>query len=212
MLVARLRRQRSRGTGCARRGPTDLVPERRDTSSALPPPRSTAGRAGLAALLRDPSRALIALDFDGTLAPIVATRRRRARSPGAVAALRRLAPLAGTLAVITGRPALSRGRVRGPGRGARHHRAGPVRPAALAGGPLTSPPAPPGLADARRQLPAVLAAAGAPDGTWTEDKGDALAVHTRRAAEPQQRPGAAARARWPISPSGPVSRWSRAGW
>jgi trehalose 6-phosphate phosphatase len=52
-------------------------------------------------------------------------------------------------------------------------------------GRLTAPPAPPGVATARRELPAVLAAAGAPEGTWTEDKGDALAVHTRTAAEPE---------------------------
>jgi trehalose 6-phosphate phosphatase len=52
-------------------------------------------------------------------------------------------------------------------------------------GTLTSPPAPPGVAEARQQLPGVLAAAGAPEGTWAEDKGDALAVHTRRAAEPE---------------------------
>jgi trehalose 6-phosphate phosphatase len=32
-------------------------------------------------------------------------------------------------------------------------------------------------------LPRVLA--GAPEGTWTEDKGNAVAVHTRRAAHPQ---------------------------
>ena len=53
-------------------------------------------------------------------------------------------------------------------------------------GTLTSPPAPPGVAAARQELPEVLAAAGAPEGLWTEDKGDALAVHTRRAAEPEQ--------------------------
>ena len=38
---------------------------------------------------------------------------------------------------------------------------------------------------ARADLPAVLAAAGADPGTWIEDKGEALAVHTRRAAQPQ---------------------------
>jgi trehalose 6-phosphate phosphatase len=31
----------------------------------------------------------------------------------------------------------------------------------------------------------VLAAAGAPDGVWVEDKGHAIAVHTRRAADPE---------------------------
>ncbi len=152
--------------------------------AALPTPRSAAGRAGLAALLRAPATALIALDFDGTLAPIVADPAAARAAPAAVAALRRLAPLAGTLAVITGRPALSAVEYAGlesvPGIIVLGHY-GRQRWEA---GELVSPPEPPGLAAAREQLPGVLAAAGAPDGTWTEDKGDALAVHTRRTAEP----------------------------
>jgi trehalose 6-phosphate phosphatase len=51
-------------------------------------------------------------------------------------------------------------------------------------GQLSRPPASPEVAAARAELPGVLAAAGAPEGTWTEDKGDALAVHTRRTADP----------------------------
>ncbi len=51
-------------------------------------------------------------------------------------------------------------------------------------GTLTAPAASPGVAAARRELPGVLAAAAAPDGTATEDKGDAVAVHTRNAARP----------------------------
>ena len=39
---------------------------------------------------------------------------------------------------------------------------------------------------ARGALPAVLRAAGAPDGTWVEDKGHAVAVHTRGAADPER--------------------------
>jgi trehalose 6-phosphate phosphatase len=152
--------------------------------SALPAPRSAAGRAGLAALLRSPGRALIALDFDGTLAPIVADPAAARPDPRAAAALRRLAPLAGTLAVITGRPALRAVEYAGlesvPGVIVLGHY-GRQRWEA---GQLTSPPEPPGLAAAREQLPGVLAAADAPAGTWTEDKGDALAVHTRRTAEP----------------------------
>lgn len=152
--------------------------------SALPTPHSAAGRAGLAALLRSPGTALIALDFDGTLAPIVADPAAARADPGAAAALRRLAPLAGTLAVITGRPALSAVEYGGlesvPGIIVLGHY-GRQRWEA---GELTSPPDPPGLAAAREQLPGVLAAAGAPEGTWTEDKGQALAVHTRRTAEP----------------------------
>ncbi|PZG77570.1 trehalose-phosphatase, partial [Streptomyces sp. NTH33] len=38
---------------------------------SLPTPATRAGRDGLAALLARPERAVIALDFDGTLAPIV---------------------------------------------------------------------------------------------------------------------------------------------
>jgi trehalose 6-phosphate phosphatase len=155
-----------------------------DGLPALPTPRSAAGRAGLAALLRSPGRALIALDFDGTLAPIVADPAAARADRGAAAALRRLAPLAGTLAVITGRPALSAVEYAGlesvPGIIVLGHY-GRQRWEA---GHLTSPPEPPGLAAAREELPAVLAAADAPAGTWTEDKGDALAVHTRRTAEP----------------------------
>ncbi len=74
---------------------------------ALPVPPSAAGRAGLAALLRDPRRALIALDFDGTLSPIVADPAAARPHPGAIDTLRRLAPLAGTLAIITGRQAVA---------------------------------------------------------------------------------------------------------
>ncbi len=152
----------------------------------LPSPRSEAGRAGLAALLQAPARALIALDYDGTLAPIVSDPMAARPHPAAAAALRRLASLAGTLAVITGRPAaeaVALGRLdQIPGLIVLGHY-GRQRWEA---GTLTAPPAPPGVAAARRELPAVLAAAGAPEGTWTEDKGDALAVHTRPAADPER--------------------------
>jgi trehalose 6-phosphate phosphatase len=52
-------------------------------------------------------------------------------------------------------------------------------------GELTGPGSPPAVQAARQALPGVLSQAGAPDGTWVEDKGDALAVHTRRAAAPE---------------------------
>ena len=154
--------------------------------SAVPAPRTEAGRAGLAALLAAPQDALIALDLDGTLSPIVADPAAARAHPGALPALRSLAPLIGTLAVITGRPALDAVSYGGldqvPGIIVLGHY-GRQR---WQDGALTSPPAPPGLAVAREQLPAVLAAAGAPEGTWIEEKGEAVAVHTRRAAQPQQ--------------------------
>lgn len=150
----------------------------------LPEPRSDAGRAGLDALLREPGRALIALDYDGTLAPIVADPAAARAHPDAVRALSGLAPLAGTLAVITGRAARLAVELSGLDRVPGIIVLGQYGRQRWEAGTLTSPPAPPGVADARRRLPGVLAAAGAPEGTWTEDKGDALAVHTRRTAEP----------------------------
>ena len=76
-------------------------------TASLPVPLTPEGRAGLAALLGDPGRALVALDFDGTLSPIVADPAAARAHPGAVPALRRVAAAVGTLAVITGRPAAS---------------------------------------------------------------------------------------------------------
>jgi trehalose 6-phosphate phosphatase len=151
----------------------------------LPRPRSEAGRAGLAALLRVPGRALIALDYDGTLAPIVPDPMAARPHPGAAAALRRLAPLTGTLAVITGRPPPEAVAVGGLDQVPGLIVLGSYGRQRWEAGRLTAPPAPPGVATARRELPAVLEAAGAPEGTWAEDKGDALAVHTRLTADPQ---------------------------
>jgi trehalose 6-phosphate phosphatase len=150
----------------------------------LPVPATAAGRAGLAALLDDPGRALIAVDFDGTLAPIVPDPAQARALPAAVAALRELTPLVGTMAVLTGRPALTAVEYGSldqvPGIVVLGHY-GRQRWHA---GELVTPPPPEGLAVARERLPAVLAGAAAPDGTWVEDKTDALAVHTRRAADP----------------------------
>ena len=71
----------------------------------LPRPSTREGQAGLDALLADPRHALIAADFDGTLAPIVPRPGDARAHPGARPALAALAGSVGTLAVITGRPA-----------------------------------------------------------------------------------------------------------
>ncbi|GAA1980873.1 trehalose-phosphatase [Kitasatospora viridis] len=155
----------------------------------LQEPTTTAGRAGLAALLADPARALLALDFDGTLAPIVADPERAAAHPGAAAALAALAGRIGTVAVVTGRPALAAVRL-----GGFADTPGLERLVVLghygaerwdgATGRLTAPQVHPGVAAVRAELPGLLAALDAPEGTWLEDKDRSLAVHTRRTAEP----------------------------
>jgi trehalose 6-phosphate phosphatase len=153
-------------------------------TSPLPRPRTAEGAAGLAAIVRDPARALIALDFDGTLSPIVAEPGDARAHPAVVPALRRLAASVGTLAIITGRPAPAAVDLGGfgdiPGLLVLGHHGWERWEA----GELTSPPSPPGVAVARGRLPLILARA--PEGTWVEDKGHALVVHTRRTAEPQR--------------------------
>ena len=151
------------------------------------PPRSATpeGQAGLDALLTSPGQALIGTDFDGTLAPIVADPRAVRALPGAVPALIRLAQAVGTLAVITGRPAAEAVAYGGldavPGLIVLGHY-GWQR---WQDGELTGPGSPPAVQAARQALPGVLSQAGAPEGTWVEDKGHALAVHTRRVADPE---------------------------
>ncbi len=151
----------------------------------FPVPRTAEGRSGLAALISQPHRALIAVDFDGTLAPIVEDPAAARATPAATAALSRLARLAGTVAIITGRPAADAAAFAGvadvPGIIVLGHY-GLQR---WERGTLSSPAVPAGLSTARAELPAVLSAAAAAQGTFVEDKGEALAVHTRRAAEPQ---------------------------
>ncbi|MFD9123927.1 trehalose-phosphatase [Kitasatospora sp. NPDC059571] len=154
-------------------------------------PHTAAGRDGLAALLAAPAEGVVALDFDGTLAPIVADPDSARAHPEAAAALSALAPHLAAVVVVTGRPAhlaVEYGGFRDVP-GLEHltvlGQYGAERWEARTG-ELSAPEPPPGVAAVRAALPAVLADEGAPEGTWTEDKGRALAVHTRRTAEPQQ--------------------------
>ncbi|MFE6776851.1 trehalose-phosphatase [Streptomyces sp. NPDC057702] len=156
----------------------------------IPVPATAAGRAGLAALLARPERAVIALDFDGTLAEIVPDPEQARAHPAAVPALAAIAPLVGTVLVLTGRPAEVAVRYGGfagvPGleRLVVLGHYGAERWDAATGG-LHAPEPPPGVAAARAELPAVLARAVGADGAWVEDKSRAIAVHTRRAVDPQ---------------------------
>ncbi len=152
--------------------------------SPLPEPVTEAGRAGLAALLAEPSGALVGLDFDGTLAPIVADPGAARAHPDVPAVLVRLAGRGVRVAVVTGRPAATA-----------------VEYGGLAGvdglvvlghyglerweaGELSAPGDLAAVAELRDRLPSLLAGREAPEGTYVEDKGAAVAVHTRRTADP----------------------------
>jgi trehalose 6-phosphate phosphatase len=151
----------------------------------LPEGATPEATAGLAAIVADPGRALIALDFDGTLAPIVSEPSAARPHPDVLPALQRLATRVGTLAIITGRRAEVAVKLGGfagiPGLIV----IGQHGFERWEGGQLSSPPPAPEVAAARARLPAVLAAAGVPEGAQVEDKGHALVVHVRRTADPQ---------------------------
>ncbi|HET6360357.1 trehalose-phosphatase [Streptomyces sp.] len=157
---------------------------------SLPTPSTPAGRDGLAAILGRPHTTVVGLDFDGTLAEIVPDPEQARAHPGTVPALAALAPRVASVAVITGRPAGVAVRYGGfagvPGLDhlvvLGHY--GAERWDAVSG-TVKTPVAHPGVAAARAELPGFLDDIGAWHGAWIEEKGQAVAVHTRRAADPQ---------------------------
>lgn len=175
-------------------GSTDAAstdPVSTDADGALPAPVTPRGREGLDAILARPGRALVALDFDGTLAPIVPDPEQARAHPDALPALAALAPKVAAVAVITGRPAEVAVRYGGfAGVPGLEHLVvlghyGAERWDAVSG-EVTAPDPHPGVRVVRAELPGLLdTTTGAGPGTWIEDKGHALAVHTRRAADPQ---------------------------
>ncbi|MFF5498325.1 trehalose-phosphatase [Streptomyces aquilus] len=160
------------------------------TDDSLPTPVTQAGRDGLAAILAHPAKTVVALDFDGTLAPIVADPEQARAHPDAVPALAALAPRIAAVAVVTGRPpgvAVRLGGFAGVP-GLEHlvvlgHYGAERWDAAT--GEVTAPAPHPGVAAVRAELPGFLDDIGAWQGTWIEEKGRAVAVHTRRAEDPQ---------------------------
>jgi trehalose 6-phosphate phosphatase len=125
--------------------------------------------------------ALIALDYDGTLSPIVPDPMQARPVPGVLDTLSRLAERGARIAVVTGRDARTvlelGGLQRIPGlvvsglHGAETWR----------DGELLTRDEPPGLAELRDLLPPLL-----PAGVWLEDKRLSLVLHTRRADRPEQ--------------------------
>jgi len=155
---------------------------------------SSEGEHRYADLVRVAERTIVGLDFDGTLSPIVDDPTRAKIHPDAADVLIDLAPHVAAIAVITGRPArqaLDLGGLEDVGDAiqsagkelflfgqygnerwsSRHRR-------------IVAPRPPRGLATFERELPRTLRLADATD-AYVEDKGLAVAVHTRRLPDPQ---------------------------
>ena len=136
---------------------------------------------------------VVGLDFDGTLSPLVDDPEAARLHPGSPGALLELAEAVRAVAVITGRPArqaIAMGDLDALGeamldRGAElfvfgqygNERWSASEPR------IRSPRPPAGLASFERELPSVLRGAGAAD-AFVEEKGLAVAVHTRRMEDP----------------------------
>jgi trehalose 6-phosphate phosphatase len=138
----------------------------------------------IAAVSKRLTGALIAVDFDGTLAPIVKDPQASRPVPGVIHTLAGLGRAGAQVAIVTGRDArtvLELGHLSTiPGliisglHGAERWE----------GGELSTREEPAGIAVLRRSLPAVLAEVD--PGVWLEDKRLSLVVHTRRASDPDR--------------------------
>ena len=155
--------------------PTGLVSE-----AALP---------ALRAIVERPDETMIAMDFDGTLAPIVDDPEQAFADPRAVAALGRLAPLVRVVAVITGRPAATAVRLGG------FSGVSSLTRMVLLGqygverwdagrDEFVIPPEPAQISALAQELPGVLARLGLQDARL-EHKGRAIGVHTRELDDSQ---------------------------
>ncbi|WP_053174550.1 trehalose-phosphatase [Nonomuraea sp. SBT364] len=149
------------------------------------------------AILKDPAGAVIGLDFDGTLSPIVPDPAAARIHPEAAAVLAELGRHVKAVTIVTGRPVATALRL-GPG-------LEEVPGLVVLGhygferweqGQISGPPPPPGVPRAEAELPFVLDALGLATGVTVEDKGRAVAVHTRRAPDPE---GALAKLREPMA-------------
>jgi trehalose 6-phosphate phosphatase len=155
---------------------------------------SSEGEHRYADLIRVADRTIIGLDFDGTLAPIVDDPTRAHIHPDAADALIDLAPQVGAIAVITGRPArqaLDLGGLEEVGDAIQaagkelylYGQYGNERWSSQQRR-IIAPRPPRGLATFERDLPRTLRKADASD-AYVEDKGLAVAVHTRRLPDPE---------------------------
>lgn len=147
------------------------------------------GRGFLDAVAADPGGTLLAMDFDGTLAPIVDDPESARMHEGAAAALAQLGGALGKIAIITGRGVESVRRL-----GRLDERAGLERVSILgqygverydADTGALRIPSQPDLARAERDLSDLISGLGGLGrGVRLEHKGRAIGVHTRLAPDP----------------------------
>jgi trehalose 6-phosphate phosphatase len=151
-------------------------------------PESGSGNRAYEAILQRPKGTLVAVDFDGTLAPITDDPEQAYADPEAVAALGRLSSLVARIVVITGRPArtaIQLGRFdQTPGldRLIVLGQYGVERWDASTG-EYVIPPAPPAIAAVADEIPGLPAELGL-TGVRLENKGRAIGVHTRELRDP----------------------------
>jgi trehalose 6-phosphate phosphatase len=136
----------------------------------------------VAALLSDPASALIAVDFDGTLAPIVARPEDARAAQGAVEVLTELAARVGAVAIISGRAAAEVVELAALTPESSLLVLGHYGLQSWRAGLLTTPTPVEGVARARSLLADLLR--DADPGVRVEDKTHSLAVHTRAAGDP----------------------------
>jgi len=134
--------------------------------------------------------ALIGLDYDGTLAPIVDDPREATIHPAMPAILEHLCAVAQTVAIVTGRPARQAVAL------GRFDEIADACPNLLILGQygnetwsstdrrVVSPPPPHGVSGFRLDLPAAFRQLGVDP--WIEEKGIAVAVHTRQLPDPAE--------------------------
>ncbi len=155
---------------------------------------SADGAAAYDAVVREAAGLLVCLDFDGTLAPIVEDPTAARIHPDAGGVLEDLVARVRAVAVVTGRPARQALALGGLDEiGDRIDAAGHdlvvlgqygLERWSLTDRRVVSPPPPAGLASLLSELPRLLREADATS-AWVEEKGIAVAVHTRRMPDPR---------------------------
>jgi trehalose 6-phosphate phosphatase len=154
-----------------------------------PIPASEPGAAGWQAILDRPREAALAFDYDGVLAPIVADPDGAYPYPGVVATLDRLAAAVGSLSIISGREVATIIRLAGLDDLLVRENFGMYGLYGMqrwdtAAGAIVADPVAPGVALARAELPTLLERLRVDPGVAIEDQGMSVAVHTRRADDP----------------------------